>query len=259
MNLLTRTAVAAWVLAAVASPCAAGEVKLQFRDGFVTVDARDATLSEILAEWGRVGQTRIVNGDRAPGEAMTLRLNGVTEQAALATLLRATPGFIAAPRAVAQAAGSMYDRIALMPGSRPAAVPRTLVASPPTQPAWNRGMPLIQPQPAAVVDDQDEPVLQRGPQGQPGSPASPSGMPAAPTAPPGVNPYGIAPGSSNQGSPYMSPYGTPYGNSATQGPPAASGPGAKTTAPANAVRPGMPTAPAAPAKNPGGTGGPGGD
>ncbi len=261
MTLLYRTAVAACVVALTASPCAAGEVRLQIRDGLVTLDARNATLSEILAEWGRVGQTRIVNGERAPGGEMTLQLNGVTEQAALATLLRATPGFIAAPRPIVQAAGSIYDRIALMPGSRPAVVQAAAPAPQPTGPTFSRGTQLQPPpQAAAVVDNQDEPTLAPGPPGPgqgPGGTAQP-GMPTTPTAPPGVNPYGIAPGSANQGNPYMSPYGNPYGNPSNQSqvPPATGA--TKAPQPGNATRPGLPTAPPTPQtpiKNQGGPGG----
>jgi hypothetical protein len=43
------------------------EVHLTIRDGRVTLDARNVTVAEILAEWARVGRTHIVNGETVAG------------------------------------------------------------------------------------------------------------------------------------------------------------------------------------------------
>ena len=49
--------------------------------------AKDATVRQILAEWARVGQTKIVNVERIPGGPLTLELNNVPEAQALDILL----------------------------------------------------------------------------------------------------------------------------------------------------------------------------
>ena len=68
-------------------------------DGRVSIVAKDATLRQILAEWAKVGQTKILNGDRVPGGPLTLQLNNVPEAQALDTLLRTVSGYLASPRA----------------------------------------------------------------------------------------------------------------------------------------------------------------
>lgn len=251
-----RTLAAAFVVVGLASLCSAGQVRLEIRDGLVTLDAKDASLREILAEWARVGQTRIVNADRVPGAPMTVQLVGVPERQALETLLRAAAGFVAAPRAVLQAAGSIYDRIMVMPGTRPA-VPSTTASSAPSnasqQPAWMRDRTMAPP-PGAGDDQDDDPLpnaRQQGPTLSAGAP--PFGIL---TAPAGPGPYsGTGTGSPNapaaQGSAYNNPYGTPYGNPYSPNTPAnpngqPSGSTAKPTTPPmpqSAARPGLPTAP----------------
>ena len=51
------------------SPAAGAAQKsgVTMKDGRVTLAANGATVREILAEWARVGQTRIVNGERVTG------------------------------------------------------------------------------------------------------------------------------------------------------------------------------------------------
>ena len=136
--------IAAALVVGIAGPSSAGQVQLTIRDGLVTLEAKDATLREILAEWARVGQTRVVNGESVAGGPLTLQLTDVPERRALDTLLRSAAGFIAAPRPVLQPSLSTYDRIVLMPGVRPAAVPGAAQAASPTTgfqyhvayPAW---------------------------------------------------------------------------------------------------------------------------
>ena len=45
-------------------------------NGRVTLVAKDVTVREILAEWARVGQTRIVNAEKLTGGPVTLELDG---------------------------------------------------------------------------------------------------------------------------------------------------------------------------------------
>jgi hypothetical protein len=107
----------------------AGEVRLSIKDGRVTLVARDATLRDILVEWERVGGTRIVNRDRVPATRLTLEFPDVSEEQALATLLRPIAGYMASRRLDAGGA-SAFSRIVLLtapastsafPGSSPSA------------------------------------------------------------------------------------------------------------------------------------------
>lgn len=125
-----------------AVPAWAGEVKVSFSNGLVTVLATDASPRQILAEWAKLGQVRIVNLERLGGAPVTVQMTDVPEARALETLLRGTAGFVAAPRADSTTAGSQYDRILLLPGVAPA-IPVTSAAPTPTPAtAFGRGRPL---------------------------------------------------------------------------------------------------------------------
>jgi hypothetical protein len=132
-----------------ASPAAFADVKLSMKDGKVTLVAKDVTVKQILTEWARVGQTKIVNLERIPGGPLTLELVDVPEAQALDVLLRSVAGYMAAPRSASVANLSSFDRIVVMPTSAP---PRTsAVASTPTfqQPQFV--------QPPMPADDDDDP------------------------------------------------------------------------------------------------------
>src|SRR4051812_17187989 len=105
------------VLAALLSSAApaTADLSVAMHDGRVSIVAKDATVRQILAEWARVGQTKIVNVEQIPGGPVTLVLENVTETHALEILLRPLSGYIAAPRAVAAANLSAYDRIIVLP------------------------------------------------------------------------------------------------------------------------------------------------
>src|SRR5262245_61485338 len=96
---------------------ASAEVKVSMQDGRVTIVAKDATLRQIMTEWARVGQTKIVNVERIPGGPMTLELTNMPEQQALDLLLRSVSGYMTAPRSVADAHLSQFDRVVVMPTS----------------------------------------------------------------------------------------------------------------------------------------------
>src|SRR6266446_10258487 len=104
--------VVAWVLA---SSAASAEVHVTMRNGQVSLVAKDATVRQILTEWARVGQTKIVNVERIPGGPITLELRNVPEQEALDVLLRSVSGYMAAPRAAVVVDASAFDRIIVMP------------------------------------------------------------------------------------------------------------------------------------------------
>src|SRR5678815_3687052 len=94
---------------------ASADVQLTMQSGRVSLIAKDATVRQILTEWARVGQTKIVNVERLPGGPITLQLDNVTESQALEILLRTLSGYITAPRPVDVANLSHFDRIIIMP------------------------------------------------------------------------------------------------------------------------------------------------
>ena len=165
-----RFLVAAAALVALLPASASADVSLQLRDGRVTLVARRASLQQVLGEWARKGRTRIVNLERLGGPALTLQLTDVPEQKALAILLRSAAGYIAAPRSVAMADASMYDRILILPTSTaamaapPAARPRIAVAPPmmpdPTELANGEGE---DPNATEEPQQQPDPQQQRQP------------------------------------------------------------------------------------------------
>lgn len=129
-------------------PLDAKELQLAIKDGRVTLVARDVPLSEILAEWARVGQTTIVDGDKLTGPAVTLELVDVTEAQALQTLLRSASGYLAAPRRPGVPGTSYFDRILILASSRaPRASPAPPVFESP-RPADGFDAPTRDPQPA---------------------------------------------------------------------------------------------------------------
>ena len=139
------------------STYASADVQVAMQGGHITLIAKDATVRQILAEWARVGQTRIVNAERIPGGPLTLELVNVPERQALEVLLRSVSGYLAAQRAsTAGANTSMFDRIIIMPTSvQPAPV---VPNSPP--PAFAQPT-LVQEQPApSETDDNSGPPNQ---------------------------------------------------------------------------------------------------
>src|SRR5437667_5875962 len=109
------------------------EVKVTMQEGRVSIVAKDATVRQILTEWARVGQTKIVNVERIPGGPLTLQLTNMPEQEALDILLASVTGYMAAPRPVTAANLSYYDRILVLPTAAVARVPVAAPASPVAQ------------------------------------------------------------------------------------------------------------------------------
>ena len=102
------------VLAASVPTASAASLNLVIRNGKVSLDAQDVTLRQILAEWARVGKTKIVNLEQVTSGPVTIKLDGVPEQEALDIVLRAVPGYVAAPRVTPVADASMFDRVMIM-------------------------------------------------------------------------------------------------------------------------------------------------
>jgi len=124
------------------------DVTVTMHDGRVTIVAKDATVRQILTEWARVGQTKIVNVERIPGGPMTLELTNVPEQQALDLLLRSVSGYMTAPRPVAVANLSQFDRVVVMPTS---AAPRPAMAAAPPTPTF--AQPQYSPPPQMNTED----------------------------------------------------------------------------------------------------------
>lgn len=140
------------------------DVQLSIRDGQVSISAKNATVRQILAEWAKVGQTKIVNLERIPGDPITIELKDISEERALAVLLRMVSGYMAAPRAVAVANASIFDRIIVLPTSAPPPTPAREAAvtanvsapsaySQPTPYPPHPQPPIAQPEPAEAVND----------------------------------------------------------------------------------------------------------
>jgi hypothetical protein len=165
---------------------AQAEVHLSIRDGHVDLDARDATVQQILSEWAKVGQTRVINVEGITGGPVTLQLSNVPDAQALEILLRSVSGYVTAPRPVEISTASQFDRILVMPTSTP---PKAVAAPQPAfQPPQSFG-----PGGALPVDDQDDdpppgsqpipapngrgPVFPQFPAGAAGGPGSGRGGP----------------------------------------------------------------------------------
>lgn len=175
-------------------PASAGELKLTMQNGRVTIVADNVPLRQILQEWARVGQTKIVNAEKLTGPNVTLQLLDAPEKDALDVLLRSASGYIAAPRPVSVANAAFYDRVTIMPTSRAPAATATTISAPTFQ------------RPPQPIDDNDEPInvgMQPPPHTQPvvgqfpGMPPPPGmgqmqpGAPAAPLTSP--RPGAVAP------------------------------------------------------------------
>jgi len=159
-SLIVIAAAAVMSVAATAS----ADVQLSIQNGRVTLVAKDATVRQILAEWARVGQTRIVNGERIPGGPVTLELRDVSEQQALRVLLRSLGGYVTAPRATVVADASVFDRIVVMPVTASAPPPPSNAPAPPPAPfAAFQPPPQFQPQ-LPPDDDRDDAVPPQTPQ-----------------------------------------------------------------------------------------------
>ncbi len=91
----------------------AQNLKVEFHEGRVTVDATAVPVRNILTEWGNVGGTKIIGAEKITGAPLTVKLIDVTEAQALETILRSVAGYMAAPRSTT-AGASIYDRILVM-------------------------------------------------------------------------------------------------------------------------------------------------
>lgn len=183
-----RTLLPAFVLAVLVIPApASAQLTLTMEGGMVTLVAKDVPLSTIMAEWAKVGKTSIVNGDKI-FTPISLQLENVPEKKALDILLRNAAGYMLAERATPMAGASAFDRIMILPTSRPPA------NAPPLQPTMPQPFapPRPMPVPVPVQDDQEPGQQNVIPQQQ--FPATQPGM--QPGMQPGTQP-GMQPGQPN--------------------------------------------------------------
>jgi hypothetical protein len=204
-----------------AIPAFAGELKLSINSGRVTIIATDVPIAQVLQEWARVGQTRIVNGDRIMGPPITVQLVNVPEKEALDIILRSASGYVAAPRSELVTGTSMYDRIMVM---------ATSIAPPPSSGPVAAPPPSFRPAMPSPVDDDDE---------------EPVNIPPTVQAPPQTAPFGPMP--TQQAAPPPQGQGAP-------GPTLSATPGVVVGAPANG-QPGQVNPNQPPVVKPGGGGG----
>jgi hypothetical protein len=86
------------VLLGCAASSSAQTINLQFDNGLVTLNAQNAPVRTILAEWSRLGGTRFLNADRIGGAPVTVELTSVPERQALEILLRSVAGYVVTQR-----------------------------------------------------------------------------------------------------------------------------------------------------------------
>lgn len=233
------------VLCAAASSPAFAEVQLTIQNGRVSLVAKDATLRQILAEWARVGQTKIVNGDRVPGAPQTLQFNNLPEQQALETLLRGLSGYVAQARDTFDANLSRFDRILVMPTMASAV---TAVGNSPAPPVFPQpGVASLQ---QAILPDDEDPTPNRGPMFN--TFPQPQGL-QVPAAVVGPSPNNPGPGLILQQPPATGPATTWPGSTAYPG--GASVPGMVVPSPQQPGQPGLqiPQPPPQPPRRPGGS------
>jgi hypothetical protein len=211
------------LLVVCAAPARAQQaIKLEFNNGRVSLNAQNAPLRAILAEWARLGGATIVGGDRVAGAPVTLELVAVPERQALDTLLRTVAAYLLAPRRAGSVGASTVDRILILPTStaprNPAPAPAANALPGPPRPAFPRP-PVIMNPGEPDVDDNDpdspadlvaQPRVVRPPQTLPGGAGGimvpvpvpePDGADNEPvviggSAPTAGNPFGVPAGSS---------------------------------------------------------------
>ncbi|MEO5895886.1 MAG: hypothetical protein ABIS06_09315 [Vicinamibacterales bacterium] len=178
-------AVALVALSASSSFAAPGELKLSISNGLVTIIADQVPVSRILSEWARVGETRIVNGEKL-FTMVSLEVLDWPEKKALDLILRSASGYMAAERQTAATGASAFDRIMILPFSKGPV--NTMPAA--ATPASFAPRPMPQQE---TEDDQGimvaTPVPQQQPQTQslPGMPPQPQNVPGQPQQVPNPN------------------------------------------------------------------------
>jgi hypothetical protein len=177
---------------------AEAQLKLEISNGRVTLDANSVPARQILAEWARIGGTKVVGAEKVTGTPLTLKFVDMPEKQALDIILRNVAGFMAAPRLASSTPGaSAYDRILIMAtSSAPAPAPtaragaqggnfgnpmngvqRRVPPRPPVMPPAgdeppmedDQGNPVVMEEQPAIEDDQQPVFSFPAPNGAPGN------------------------------------------------------------------------------------------
>jgi hypothetical protein len=236
-------------LALAASPAHAAGVKLTIDGGKVSIDAQDATVRQILDEWARVGKTRIVNLERISSGPLTIKLDNVAEDVALDILLRAVPGYMAAPRATHLANASVYDRIFILattsaapPPPNRAGMPGAPVPAgyPPTSPNITAlrtpgSIPGVQPPSPDAGNPLDDPAIAAA--AAAGLVPAPAPMPTPGLLNPGMRVPIVDPATPVTPAPATPPSYNPFNVPTTAKTPGLAPPPASTTTNPTAIRP----------------------
>lgn len=156
MKKILGTLAVAVLVALAPGRASAQDLQLTINDGRATLIAQNVPISRILAEWERVGQAKVVNGEKVVGPPVTLHFENQPESEVLQALLRSVSGYVVAPRESVVANASVYDRIFILPTSRAPAV--SAVAQPP---AFNNRQPPVQIEPD-VDEAPNDPVIPPG-------------------------------------------------------------------------------------------------
>lgn len=189
MNAFIRVGAAAGLLALTSSAAYAQQVQLTIKDGRVTLKTENATVRQILDEWTRVGQTKIVNADKVAGQPLSLTLIDVPEREALDTVMRQAAGYAVVERAADTPNTSTFDRILVMarttPVTQPAAGGATSSSSSPVATYSPPADPVGPEEQVALAEEPPQPAA---PVVNPYAPGGPSGAPGA------IGPNGMANG-----------------------------------------------------------------
>jgi len=146
----------ALAILAVALPARAQQLTLQMKDGRVTLEANAVPARQILAEWARVGGTKVVGAEKVAGAPLTLHIVNMPERQALDIILRNVAGFMAAPRLASAAPGaSAYDRILIL--ATTSAPAPAAAASTGRTPATNAAGRRLPPRPPNLQQSPDDP------------------------------------------------------------------------------------------------------
>ena len=136
-----------WLVLVLVSSAQAGEVMFSIRDGRVTLVARNAPISDILAIWEKEGRTKIVAREKVVGTVTSLDIMNEPEASALATVLRNVSGYLAVQNPAAPSDASTYRCIVISPAPAPAPAAQAMASSRPVpQPNMQNNL-ITQPTP----------------------------------------------------------------------------------------------------------------
>ena len=178
------------------APAAAPHVRMDVRDGMMSLEAQEAELRTILQVWARIGGATIVNAEKITGGPLTLELKDTPEWQALGILLRGASGYVLSARESGSSGASLYERLEVVPaepGNAPQA--RTnqgtrpvLESVPPSPPERGEGSKdVLHSVPPSPTEPGEEPkdVLHSVPPSLPDRPGAKEALSSVPASPGG--------------------------------------------------------------------------